>query len=135
MPPQTTRRGQPKTYCSDACRNREWRASHPRVGQRIIDWNPPARPEPIRTEPQRKLEGELGRRLTRKRALLLRLQQGPALRREMKAIGGDRFSARVDQLRDDGYRVIGPRPSPKHGVHETTDPAASGEDIYRLEER
>lgn len=132
VPPQEVRRGQPKTYCSEACQKRAWNATHPRVGQRIINWNPPARPEAIQGEQQRKLRSELGRRLFQKRALLLRLQEGPALRHEMKAFGGDRFSARVNELRAAGHRIIGPVPAPKHGIFATTEPAPNGEDVYLL---
>jgi len=64
-------------------------------------------------------------------AILDRLQQGPASWRELQAVGGRRFSARILEIRDAGHRVVGPEPSRKHGITETTKPGADG-DLYEL---
>ena len=74
-----------------------------------------------------------GKRHSQRQALLARLKQGPMLRREVKACAGDRFSARVEELRAMGFCILGPARAPKHGIFQTTEPGPGGEDVYRLE--
>ncbi len=90
---------------------------------------------PCRTKAwNREQEASQGKRHTQRQALLARLRQGgPVLRREVKAVAGDRFSARIDELRGMGFCILGPVKAPKHGIFETTQPGPGGEDVYRLE--
>lgn len=134
VPPQDVRRGRPKVHCSEQCQKRAWNAAHPRVGQKVIDWTPEAEPQPITSEAQRTFQAKRTSRLFRREALLARLRMGPTPRHEMKAYGGDRFSARLEELRRSGHRVVGPVPAPKYGIFETTSPNNAGEDIYELKD-
>jgi hypothetical protein len=78
------------------------------------------------------LDSDLAEQAKRKRALLDRLRRGgPVRRSEVKAFGGDRFSARIEELRAEGHHIIGPRRSPRHGVTRTTT-RVDGEDVYLL---
>ena len=94
-------------FCSQACRTKAW---------------------------HREQEAQQGKRHSQRQALLARLKQGPMLRREVKACAGDRFSARVDELRGMGFEILGPVKAPKHGIFKTTQAAPSGEDMYELKD-
>jgi hypothetical protein len=92
--------------------------------QAYIDFTPTARV----------LAAELRRRDTKARAILELLRQGAARRCEMKVAGGDRFSARVADLRAEGYWIVGPEKAPRWGINERTEPWPDGEDKYILVE-
>lgn len=91
--------------------------------QQFLDFTPAARE---RAAQIRKREG-------RAQALLARLREGAAPRSEVKRLGGDRFSARIDELRRD-YYVVGPVKAPRWGITEVTEPYPDGEDMYVLVE-
>ena len=133
VPPQKVRRGRPKVYCSPTCAGAHMRRRHPRVGQKLLDFDPRPHPcPPRRSEAQLEHDEGLAARTRRKHALLARLREGgPVRRSEVKAFGGDRFSARIEQLRAEGHLIIGPRPSPRHGIARTTT-RIDGEDVYVL---
>lgn len=125
VPPQKVRRGSPKVYCSDRCCRLHWEEQHPRVGvQRALDFTPAGRE---RAE-------KLRRRESRADALLAALRERPLRRSEAKAIGGDRFSARFNELRADGHWIVGPEKAPRWGINERTEPYPDGEDMYILVE-
>src|SRR5512139_2691130 len=46
VPPQKSRRGERKVYCSTGCRTRHWDEQHPRVEQPLLDFTPPPQPIP-----------------------------------------------------------------------------------------
>jgi hypothetical protein len=133
VPPQEVRRGQKKVYCCEEHQKADWNRRHPRVGQKSIDFDPPAHPQPRRTSAaKQRLDEERAKEAVYRWALLARLQEGRPLRRsEVKAFGGDRFSARIDELRAEGHHIIGPRRAPRRGITRTTT-RIDGEDVYLL---
>ena len=92
--------------------------------QQLLDFTPAAR-ERAR---------QLRRRESKADAILARLREGAARRSEMKALGGDRFSARVNELRAEGHYIVGPELAPKWGINQRTEPYPDGEDMYLLVE-
>jgi hypothetical protein len=86
------------------------------------------------TPAARQLSAELRSRETKARAVLELLRMGAARRSEMMAAGGDRFSARVNELRAEGHWIVGPQKAPRWGINERTEPFADGEDMYLLVE-
>lgn len=92
--------------------------------QQLLDFTPAARE---RARELRKRESKAG-------AILDRLREGAARRSEVKALGGDRFSARVNELRAEGHYIVGPEKAPKWRINERTEPYPDGEDMYLLVE-
>lgn len=92
--------------------------------QQFLDFTPAAR----------ELARELRSRETKAGAIVALLRISGARRSEMKAAGGDRFSARVNELRAEGHYIVGPEKAPKWGINERTEPYPDGEDMYLLVE-
>ena len=111
--PQKPRRGRPKVYCSDECGQKAWRAEHPRV---LV---PKRKGGPTRAE-----------------RILERLRQGPATSLDLvKAGGGLRYSARIQELREKGHRIRGPFdwPAPFGRTLRAIPKTADGYPLYRLD--
>jgi hypothetical protein len=98
--------------------------------QQAIDWTAPAGWTPA----DRELAQELRKRETKEAAILALLRPGAARRSEVKAAGGDRFSARINALRAEGHYIVGPVAAPKWGISERSEPWPDGEDKYILVE-
>lgn len=92
--------------------------------QQLIDWTPAARQAGM----------ELRRRDTLRGAVLELLRGGAARRCEVKVAGGDRFSARINELRATGHYIVGPVKATKWQINERTEPFPDGEDMYLLVE-
>ena len=92
MPPQTTRRGEPRAYCSDACRSKDWDRLHPRQGR--LGFTPAAH----------ELAVEGRRRESKARAIVALLAERPATTWDLARVGGIRFSARLQELEAEGLR-------------------------------
>ena len=131
---QTSRGHGRRRYCSDRCRAAAYDAAHPRLGtQRALEFAPPlaalapARPAIPPHAPKRR------RSLQDAALCLLGLLQDeePHGLDEMLRVGGVRYSARIEELRAAGHRVLGPRPSRRHGILET-EPMVGGREMYRL---
>lgn len=73
------------------------------------------------------------KRLSQREAIMraLRLYPEGVTRGEIMSVGGDRFSARINELREDGHRILGPVMVKRWGL-ERTEPL-HGEDRYKLE--
>lgn len=120
--------GRQERFCSDAHRWQMWDREHPRQGMLPIE---PA-PQPLialnPTAPK-------NRKHSLQQACLLilgRLQQGPAGALEVRALGGWRTSARINELRAAGHYIVGPQPAPRCRITETTNPGPDGLDTYEL---
>ena len=103
--PQETRRGEKKEHCSPRCRARGSRERR----QELLDWNPPAHPEPRSSEGQRQTRRTKDRQRLKAGLVLARLRKGPATTWELAETGGIRFGARVYDLRHgvfDGTRYV-----------------------------
>ncbi len=116
-------------YCEPHCRLQAWAARQGPL-QAALSFEPATVPLPTLnpTVPKNRKRDLQSKYL----AILGRLQYGPATRAEVKGLGGDRFSARIGEIRDAGHYVVGPAPSPKHGIFETTKPGLDGQDVYEL---
>lgn len=114
-------------FCSDRCRMAAWDREHPRQG--VLPMSPALEPLPPTEAPL----SPAARRKCQSKAMLIlgRLQRGPATSRELHDLGGWRFSARIEELRGRHY-IVGPEPSRKHGIAETTKPGPDGIDTWEL---
>lgn len=134
IPPQATRRGEAKRYCSDRCRRAHWESLHPR--QAVLDF----KPEPIRVARPPHNPALVSRLCRAALNVLGLLGDGqPHTRHELAHVGGARYSARVNELREAGHRILGPskalrlRCAPP--IHETEPLGPAGVERYRLEAR
>lgn len=114
------RKGRHGRFCSDACRAAHWKAEHGGA-QQLLDFAPADKPD----------------RPTRCELILGRLLSGgPATGLDLlRAGGGLRYSARIAELRARGHVILGPHPWRRpDGTREerTTEPTASGHDLYEL---
>ncbi len=102
------------------------------ASQSLIDFEGP----PLSLRPRGWASPELlGKLQAAARHIHEELETGRYLRRsELKAIGGDRFSSRIGELRAAGAYIVGPVPVPRLGIFETTEPLG-GEDCYVMRER
>jgi hypothetical protein len=89
--PLSRRRGSERRFCSEKCRRDSWEKAHPR-----LDFTPAA------SELAHALRG----RETKAARILARLREGPANSLELMRVGGLRYSARVCELRQQGYRIV-----------------------------
>jgi hypothetical protein len=80
------------------------------------------------------LAKRLRARETKAAAILALLRHGGARRSEVMKVGGDRFSARIGELRAGGHYIVGPEKAPRWGINERTEPYPDGEDMYVLVE-
>lgn len=55
----------------------------------------------------------------------------PHSRHELATVGGNRYAARVGELRDAGHLILGPSKSRKHQIWDT-EPMAGDVECYRL---
>jgi hypothetical protein len=101
------------------------------VRQEVFDFSPPvvALSSLDARKPKPAIRKKLGRAALN---ILGRLQEGPASWRDLQAVGGRRFSARLHEIRDAGHVIIGPEPLPERGQLETTVRNPGGDDMYEL---
>jgi hypothetical protein len=131
VPPQSVRRGEERRYCSDRCRRAHWDELHPR--QRVLDFKPGL--QPAATPPHNpKLRPKLIRAA---RAILGLLGDGGRhSRHELEAQGGNRYAARVNELREAGHVILGPREARRlkrqDPILETEPLGKDGLEVYRL---
>lgn len=123
--------GSRRRYCSDTHRKA---ASDLRRGvQRHLDFTPAA--VALRPIGAPAHNPALGSKLKRSALrVLARLEQGPANRLELQAVGGNRYAARIAELRDSGMRILGPMKCPRHGIYEREPLGPNGIEVYRLTE-
>ncbi len=71
----------------------------------LLPFAEPLHPQPVLTPPQRDFATEEGRRATNAQRIIERLRIGPATGNELDAIAGRRYSARIWELRRQGFRI------------------------------
>jgi len=124
--------GSRRVFCSPEHRRAHYERQHPRIGtQAALDFAPAlaARSSLLARKPSPAVRAKLKPAALN---ILVRLQEGPATWVELQRIGGRRYSARIEEIRAAGHRVVGPEPSRKHGISETTTAGADGLDVYEL---
>ena len=130
--PQRVRRSKEKTYCSDVCARQHWNEKHPRLGtQAALRFEPPA----VAIIPDTVPPHDPKKRPSLHRAalhILGLLGDGmPHSRRELEKVGGNRYAARINAMRQAGHVVLGPRRQLRRGIEEI-EPMQGGIEFYRL---
>ena len=118
-------------YCSRRCKDRAYNAAHPVARQRTL----PLTPEPLRVHTPPHNPALVHKLKPAALNVLGLLSDGqPHSRHELYQVGGTRYSARVEEIRAAGHRVLGPSKSIRWRIYEC-EPAGPGElEMYRLAE-
>lgn len=95
---EARRRGQ--RYCSARCKDKAYNRRNPVHRQAALDFDSPSGWTPA----QREQSAHLRKRESKAKAIVARLEHGPATTLELSWVGGIRFSARLHELEKDGFR-------------------------------
>jgi len=128
--PRERKRGCVRQYCGKKCRTdaADLRRGH----QRRLPFEPTT--TVLRRIGVPDHNPDLAKKLKRSaRQILARLEQGPATRLELQDVGGNRYAARIAELRDAGNRILGPMTCPRHSIFEREPLGPGGIEVYRLE--
>lgn len=124
-----------QTHCSSRCYDRWYNRrrpavrANPELRQRALDFDPV--PLRVARPPHNPALVTKLKPAARNAFELLDLGK-PVSRVALHAVAGNRYAARICELRDAGYRILGPCKSPRHAIYETEPLGPNGLEMYRL---